>query len=365
MFRCESTSDSRGGNMKGAIVSLMVVATLFAAIVATPSTLAWDGVNRSTSVDFYSSNGGEASGGGLFSGGYSYPDRNKVEAFSNCIGTGFGASGWGYVWHIVECHATGYYKAELWGHYWGVGSAVGGADAFLRWDLRIEDVSSGTTQSTTIRQLEALGAWAFNEQNDFYATMIFYGYDTHTYRVGLYAYATSAGVVGSAIADGVGDQGAYFTHGRVSPYSSGGGGGGCIWSGSMVTMADGSTKKASQVKVGDEVLGYDVTNNMSVTEIVLSNSETHVSMVIDFNDGLLIATPMDQPIYARNGAFTGWVKDPLNLSIGWDVYCPLSDSWVDITSMEYKEGNYKVNDIRTDGPNNYLANGVLVDIKVQ
>ena len=125
----------------------------------------------------------------------------------------------------MECHATGYYKVDLWGHYWGIGSAAGGADAFLRWDIRVEDVNTGQTYSGTIRMLEAFGLWAFNEQSDFSSSFIFYGYDTHTYRVGLYGYATTAGVVGTAIADGAGEQGGYFTHGRVSPYTYPSGGG--------------------------------------------------------------------------------------------------------------------------------------------
>ena len=331
-------------------------------VVIAPTAAAYDYVDRSHTIDFYSSDGGTSPGWGIFAGGYHHTNENRVEAWSNCISVGYGSTGWAYVFHIVECHATGYYKAELWGHYWGVGSAAGGADAFLRWDIRVEDIN-GQVHSGTIRMLEAIGFWAFNEQSDFYASFIFWGENAHTYRVGLYGYATTMGVVGSAIADGAGEQGAYFTHGRVSPYTQSGGGGGCIWSKSQVSMADGTTEKASQIKVGDEVLGYDIETGQTVTERVLSNTETHVDTIIDFNNGFLLTTPLDQPIYARNATYTGWVVDPLNLTIGWELFCPLSQTWVEITSMEYKTGNYKVNDIKTDVFDNYIANGVLVDAK--
>lgn len=349
--------------MRVSHISVALSVAIAILMLTVPTVAAWDYVDRGTTVDFYTSDGGADSGTGWFSGGDNHPSINKAEAWSNCINVGYGASGWGFVWHIVECHATGYYKVELWGHYWGIGSAFGGADAFLRWDIKVEDCITGETHSGTIRMLEALGLWAFNEQGNFDSTMIFYGTSGHTYRIGLYAYASTAGVVGSASADGIGEQGGWFTHGRVSPYTYPPSGGGCVWGNSLVTMADGEYKKASQVRVDEEVLGYDLFNNSLVTERVISNSRARVNEIIDFNDGLLLVTPTNQPVYARNATYTGWVHDPLNMTIGWELFCPQSQSWVEITSMEFKDGNYLVNDIVTTVFNNYIANGVLVDYK--
>ncbi len=351
--------------MKSAEALIGIAAVVLVMIMISPEVAANGYINSGTSFTFTTSDGGNGSGDGYpFQQGFNYPGINRVEAMASSPSAG-GKEGYANVWHVIDCGYTGDYKVEMWGHYWGSGSAAGVvSDALVRFFIRIEDIDSGFVyNSATIRRLEAIGFWAFNEQNNFYSSMTFYGYDTHTYRIGLDAFVTTVGVVGSAIADAAGgDQGAYFTHGRVSPYTPPSGGG-CILGSSQVTMADGSVIMASQVNTGDSILGYDVSNYQTVSETVLSNTKSHVDTVIDFNEGLLLTTPLDQPIYARNSTFTGWVKDPMNLSVGWEIYSPLSHSWTEIRSMEYKIGNYKVYDIRTDTYNNYIANGLLVDSK--
>ena len=134
---------------------------------------------------------------------------------------------------------------------------------------------------------------------------------------------------------------------------------------SRVAMAHGGTIPASRVAAGDQVLGYDPSSGQVVTETVVSNVKTRVGMVIEFNGGMLTTTPLDQPIYVRDGNFTGWIKDPMNISIGSQVYLPLDNEWVEITSATYMVGSFHVNDIRTSGLNNFIANGLLVDMKSQ
>jgi len=134
---------------------------------------------------------------------------------------------------------------------------------------------------------------------------------------------------------------------------------------SRVAMAHGGTIPASRVAAGDQVLGYDPSSGQVVTETVVSNVKTRVGMVIEFNGGMLTTTPHNQPIYVRNGGFIGWIRDPMNISIGSQVYLPLDDEWVEITSATYLVGSFRVNDIQTSGLNNYIANGVLVDYKTQ
>lgn len=198
------------------------MATVLIAIVMiapTVSASTYEVIDRNHSVRFYSATGGTASGSSTLTDGIADVSRNRVEALSNCVGSNpLGASGWAYVYYVVECQASGNYRFELWGNYWGIGSAVGSSVGYTEFNLRVEDAMSRAEVAVeTIRHLEAALFWAFNEHNNFHATVDFYGQSGHFYAVGLYVKAWSGGVIGSAIIDAAGDQGAYYTEGLVRP----------------------------------------------------------------------------------------------------------------------------------------------------
>jgi hypothetical protein len=90
---------------------------------------------------------------------------------------------------------------------------------------------------------------------------------------------------------------------------------------------------------------------------------TVVGSVEVLNDGLLVLTPLDQPIYARNGSFAGWVIDPKDLEVGWQAFSPLDNSWITITKIGFDDGKFKVYEVVATGPNNYIAGGLLLDAK--
>lgn len=100
-----------------------------------------------------------------------------------------------------------------------------------------------------------------------------------------------------------------------------------------------------------------------IGERVVHNVRTQVDVVEVINNGLLVVTPWDQPIYARNETYTGWIKDPLNLTIGWQMFSPLLGGWIPVTNSEYEFGSYWVQDIKTTGLDNFIANGILLDSK--
>jgi hypothetical protein len=135
---------------------------------------------------------------------------------------------------------------------------------------------------------------------------------------------------------------------------------GCVAEGTMVTMSDGSQLDVDKLKVGDQVLGYDLTSTSFVTETVSWVSCTKVDTILNINDGALRVTPGDQPIYVRTPSYEGWIVNPSEIQVGWEILDLRSNSWVVVYSLEYEHGMTKVYDFQTDGPMTYLADGYLV-----
>ena len=138
----------------------------------------------------------------------------------------------------------------------------------------------------------------------------------------------------------------------------------CIGSGTQILLPDGSTAKVDKLKAGDYVMGYDLTDRQLVPVLVTANSQRNVDQIVSINDGALKVTPTDQPIYVRNGTWEGWVMDASHLEVDEELFLPASGSWLTINSIETLTGNFKVFDLRTDAPNNFIANGMLVLDKV-
>ena len=116
---------------------------------------------------------------------------------------------------------------------------------------------------------------------------------------------------------------------------------------------------------GAAILGYDVAKGAWVDETVTPNAMTQVDQILSINDGLLGVTLTDQPLLVRNGTWIGWVRDPQNLTVGEELFNPATASWVNITSLEVLQGKFKVYDLQATAPNDFVANGVLVDRKSQ
>lgn len=131
-----------------------------------------------------------------------------------------------------------------------------------------------------------------------------------------------------------------------------------------IILADGSSTKVQNLKIGDILEGYDYQNQSIISEKLTNLTSTHVDKLLVINNGFLELTPTDQPIYIHNQTFTGWVMDPQNLQIGDQMYNPNTASWTTITSLTYTLGNFKVYDIHTAPYDNFVANGVLLDAKL-
>jgi hypothetical protein len=144
------------------------------------------------------------------------------------------------------------------------------------------------------------------------------------------------------------------------PPPGGGGGGGCVVKGTLVTMADGTSRPVENIKLGDEVLGFDPSAGAFMVEHVLNVTSTQVRLIENINNGALRLTPTNQPIYIRNSTYTGWIKNPSEMRIGWQILDVMGDNWVTVTSIFYETRKTFVYDFITDGYRTYLANSYLL-----
>ena len=153
------------------------------------------------------------------------------------------------------------------------------------------------------------------------------------------------------------------SNGSSNGASSGGDGGGCILGNDTITLYNGLYINASSLKVGEYIKSFNTINGTENIQRVTAITESNTS-VIEFINGKFGLTPTDQPIYVRNATYTGWVKNPDSVKVGWYIYSPTDNSWVKVTSVTYKYGNYKVYDIFSGGENDFIADGYLADMKI-
>lgn len=138
---------------------------------------------------------------------------------------------------------------------------------------------------------------------------------------------------------------------------------GCVLEGTQILLPDGTTELVENLKRNDMIAGYDIENESLVTETITMNKREHVAAILNINDGLVSVTPVCQPIYIRNDTFVGWIVDPQDLQIGWELFNPVDGQWIEIFSLEHLEGRFVVYDLGATDPDNYIANGILLDRK--
>ena len=136
--------------------------------------------------------------------------------------------------------------------------------------------------------------------------------------------------------------------------------GGCVAEGTEVTMADGSTRPVEKIDVGDQVLGYDPVTRSYVTETVGMVTSAKAPVILNINDGALRTTLDDQPIYVKNSTTEGWILNPAQIQVGWQLFDVENGAWVTVASIDYELQKTKVYDFQTDGPGTYLGNGYLL-----
>jgi hypothetical protein len=142
------------------------------------------------------------------------------------------------------------------------------------------------------------------------------------------------------------------------------GGGGCIAYGTPILTPTGFVP-IQKMNAGNAVMEYNFSSDRLTQGTLLSGNTTSVSRLIDINDGWLYVTPTDQPIYVRNSTFTGWLRDPQNLTTADSIFDPVTHAWIHVTSVKLVGHQTTVYDVVTSGSNNFVANGALFDSKIR
>jgi len=141
-----------------------------------------------------------------------------------------------------------------------------------------------------------------------------------------------------------------------------GDGGGCVAWGSPILTPYGYVP-VQKLKPGDRVEEYGIQNGTMFVGTILYNNKTESSSVVSVNNGILLLTPTDQPVFIRNFTYIGWLRDPQNLSVGDQLFDPVNDTWINVTSVNIIYEHIKVFDVVTSGANDFIDNGILLDRK--
>ncbi len=154
-------------------------------------------------------------------------------------------------------------------------------------------------------------------------------------------------------------------------------GGSCFTEGTLVTLADGTSKPIEEIMVGDMVLGYDVDKKKFVSEEVLEleSPMREGYYILSLEDGTQLNVTNEHPIYARNDGSEGWAslfpdktyEDAKmivrELKLGDEVFKG-DNGWVKIVNVSYVDKPIRTYNLkRVSGSNTFFAGGVLVHNK--
>jgi hypothetical protein len=141
-------------------------------------------------------------------------------------------------------------------------------------------------------------------------------------------------------------------------------GGGSVAVGTLITLANGTQVPVQSLKLGMQLLSYDMATqqfvNTTITRFVTVT--VHNEMRIQTADGRSLITDQNpaQKLYVMfpNGAWT--LMPVTELKVGYQLFDPIAHTWVPITHIHYKnQGTYTMYDIYPTSPGNYIANGYL------
>lgn len=154
-----------------------------------------------------------------------------------------------------------------------------------------------------------------------------------------------------------------FSYSSCSSGGGGGGGGGCVNIGTPILTPAGYVP-VQKLKAGQSIVEFNTTSRQFFDGIFLSANVTKVPEVLSINQGELVVTPTDQPIWVMNSTFVGWLHDPQNLMVGDLLYDPVNNTWIPVSSLTILNEKTYVYDVQTSVANDYIANGFLVDMKM-
>ncbi len=136
---------------------------------------------------------------------------------------------------------------------------------------------------------------------------------------------------------------------------------GCVLKNTKILTPFGY-KKVQNIKPGTIIDTYDLTTEHISFGIVLLNTKSSVDTIESINN-ILWVTTYDQPIYIRNKTYEGWLHNPVDLRVGWQMYDPVHNKWINITQIKIYSGHFEVYDMQIEPYENFIANGTLLKDK--
>jgi hypothetical protein len=148
----------------------------------------------------------------------------------------------------------------------------------------------------------------------------------------------------------------------ADPHCYSGGGGGCVAYDTPILTAYGYVP-VQALTPGEVIEEYNFTSEGLTRGELLSANASVSNELVDVNHGLMSLTATDQPIFIRNGTFEGWLHDPRNITTSDYLFDPVTLTWIHVNSVQISGRSTTVYDVVTSGENDFVANGVLLDLK--
>lgn len=152
---------------------------------------------------------------------------------------------------------------------------------------------------------------------------------------------------------------------------------GCLVADTIITLSDGSTKLVQDIQIDDELKSLnvegipqssndwyswssDTLNYVESTSIVIGFTSFEFDLVININDGRLIATGTHNHVVKQNGMW--YIKTTLEIRVG-DILLDIDNSEFEITSLVTINEPTTVYNIDVTNSNLYFANNILTHNK--
>ena len=153
----------------------------------------------------------------------------------------------------------------------------------------------------------------------------------------------------------------------------------CVLSGTIITLADGSTTPIDNLRVGNRVLSPSILTlpsnndfdlfNWAINELILTegtavvrgNERLQVNEVYSINSGLLVTTSTHQHLFKHNGVWG--IKNTSYLMVG-DYFYDKNGNEILIESIEIFPGEFTVFNLDVEENDLYIANGILTHNKL-
>jgi hypothetical protein len=139
---------------------------------------------------------------------------------------------------------------------------------------------------------------------------------------------------------------------------SGGGDGGSVYGNVNITLANGTTEPAQDIRPGTVIMSYNKYANALYPSIVSSVFARHTSNKYTFNNRIAVDS---WEVMLIDGTWT----TASHAKLGETFFDPLNNSNVRINSInitDYNNTNHTVYDFIGSPFNNYIANGYLIDL---